>query len=286
MPLAHLKPKSFFCDSGDDVSPYSAKHPLNLVQIANGQADADLATIKAQLLLLTYPGTQQPYPVFLRYFWEFNINAGQVGPPYNNSGLGPNGNNGCFIKPGTLTGIPAEKTAPPLPQQFTNAWNHINMQLSGVAPVPQLTYVWNPNIVDPNLAQISGNAVDPMPYYPGIGSVDWIGVDGYDVIDSTTGQPATFSAIFTRWYDEFSPSTYGKPMMIGETGSCQAYEIPQFTSDQAGYILSLQTYLQSDSWSKIRALPRGAVKTAHLWAVANRTQVGGHFKTAHLNGLR
>jgi hypothetical protein len=30
----------------------------------------------------------------------------------------------------------------------------------------------------------------------------------------------------------------------------------------------------------------GAVKTAHLWALENRTQVGGHFKTARLKGLR
>jgi hypothetical protein len=33
-------------------------------------------------------------------------------------------------------------------------------------------------------------------------------------------------------------------------------------------------------------IPRGAVKTAHLRALENRTQVGGHFKTARLKGLR
>jgi hypothetical protein len=40
------------------------------------------------------------------------------------------------------------------------------------------------------------------------------------------------------------------------------------------------------AFSGFARLPRGAVKTAHLWAVENRTQVGGHFKTARLRSLR
>jgi hypothetical protein len=43
-------------------------------------------------------------------------------------------------------------------------------------------------------------------------------------------------------------------MMIGETASCQAYSIPQYTSDQASYILSLQSNLEAASWKQIRAL--------------------------------
>jgi RNA-directed DNA polymerase len=40
-------------------------------------------------------------------------------------------------------------------------------------------------------------------------------------------------------------------------------------------------------WNRMSSgSPRGAVKTAHLWALENRTQVGGHFKTARLKGLR
>jgi hypothetical protein len=48
---------------GDDAPPNSASTPLNLIQIANGQADPDLANIEAQLMMLEYPGTSNPYPV-------------------------------------------------------------------------------------------------------------------------------------------------------------------------------------------------------------------------------
>jgi hypothetical protein len=42
----------------------------------------------------------------------------------------------------------------------------------------------------------------------------------------------------------------------------------------------------ADERGFLTAIPRGAVKTAHLWALENRTPVGGHFRTARLKGLR
>jgi len=119
---------------GDDLPPYTARQPLDLVGIANGGADPALATIKAQLASLTYPdGTE--YPIILRYFWEFNINAANPGPTYDNQG---NGNNNCF------SGSDSTK----FPSQFKNAWNHIHEQLQGNQPVPNLTWDWNPNVQD------------------------------------------------------------------------------------------------------------------------------------------
>jgi hypothetical protein len=84
---------------GDDAPPNTAKNPLSLIAIVNGSADSDLGIIKAQLASFKYPnGTQ--YPIMLRYFWEFNINAANPAPDYDNAG---NGNNGCFVQPGTKT---------------------------------------------------------------------------------------------------------------------------------------------------------------------------------------
>jgi hypothetical protein len=236
---------------GDDAPPNSAAQPLNLIQIANGEADSDLAIIKAQLLTLTYPGTNLPNPMYVRYFWEFNINAGEPAPNYDNGSINPNGNNGCFVQPGTGTNIPAEPTAPPLP--FIDAWNHIHLQLSGTAPVPQLTYVWNPSVTDADPEYGPGQVVNPLPFYPGDGVVDWIGLDAYQRLTSSSPpEPASFTSLFQPWYNTYSP--HGKPMMIGETASCQAYSIPQYTSDQASYILSLQSNLEAASWKQIRAL--------------------------------
>jgi beta-mannanase len=100
-----------------------------------------------------------------------------------------------------------------------------------------LTWDWNPYIVE-------GAIVDPGPYYPSPGgNVDWIGADGYQQIDPNTGEPKTIGAIFGAWYTEFGNSTYNKPMMIGETGSCEEYQIPLQSTDQVSYINTLSSTL-------------------------------------------
>jgi hypothetical protein len=235
---------------GDDAPPNSASTPLNLIQIANGEADPDLANIKAQLMKLTYAnGT--PYAVVLRWFWEFNINAGQPGPAYDNPLADPNGNNGCFVAPGTETNVPAEPTAPPLSQQFVDAWDHIHQQLSGNQPIPLITYDWNPNVIDSDPQELgTGTIVNPNAYYPGPTEVDWIGADGYDRL--LNNQPKTFSQVFSQWYGWFS--SMGKPMIIGETGSCNQYGSLGFATNQVAYLQDLQSSLETSNWSAIRAV--------------------------------
>jgi beta-mannanase len=125
-----------------------------------------------------------------------------------------NGNNNCFVPQGTKvdSGI-----APALPNQFINAWDHVRSVLLGNQPIPNLTWDWNPNVVD--VAQPAPTPVDPAPYYPGPSNVDWIGADGYDKLYN--GTPLGFSAVFGPFVSEFA--NYGKPIIVGETGSCQQY---------------------------------------------------------------
>lgn len=200
--------------------------PLNLNQIANNQAAVnDLGLIKTALSNLDYtsgPARGKAYPVMLRWFWEFNLNA--VGPGNENN------NGGCF------TGSDSTQ----YPSQFINAWKAIYAQLVGHdTGVPNITFVWNPNV---SKAFSDGAATDAQPFWPGSAYVDWIGVDGYSKEPAGGGNPALFDDIFHGFFEEFA--SYGKPMMITETGSCQQYT-GKYT--QEAYIADAANQITLDS---------------------------------------
>ena len=200
--------------------------------IANGKADSDLGDIRTALLKLTYlpPHANDIYPVMLRYFWEFNDNIG---------GGSGNHNGGCFVTPGTQQppGSSPYTIAPDYPTQFKAAWIQVRAKLLGsIIPVPNITFVWNPDMWDDGLG---GN--DPTNYYPGSAYVDWIGIDGYGKVENSA--PLTFDQVFgsfMAWANN-NVSTLGqKPIMIGETASCAEYAPP---SDQASYLQGAQHVL-------------------------------------------
>lgn len=210
----------------------------DLYQIAQGDANSDLAKIRTALLTLKYPdGT--PYPVMLRYFWEFNLNAADMG--------NENENGGCFVQPSHAGGES-------LPTQFINAWGVVHQQLLGNAtPLPDITFVWNPNVQD------SAN-LDPSPvgfdaYFPE-GQVDWIGADGYSEVPTNPPNPLSFTGVFNGFMtDILGNSQYGQlPILIGETGSCTTYPYPY---DQADYIEAAQNALETQSLSPSYARVRG-----------------------------
>lgn len=101
------------------------------------------------------------------------------------------------------------------PDAFVAAWRHIWTVFHHVG-VPNVVFVWCPAVA----------GVDPAPYYPGDGYVDWIGIDGYD----RTGT-ATFSSLFGAFYTEWVG--HDRPMMVAETGA----QPP----DQAAYVASIGT---------------------------------------------
>ncbi len=92
----------------------------------------------------------------------------------------------------------------------------------------------------------------PWAYYPGSSYVDWIGFDGYSKLGDN-GQPLTFDQIFSGYitYITSNPNTFGtKPIMIGETGSCNQYPSP---NNQASYVNSIQTELDSQTYPSVHA---------------------------------
>ena len=199
------------------------------MDIVNGVDDQDLMAIRAQLL-------QYNYPVMLRWFWEFNLNT--TNPVEN-----PNSNNGCFQTPDPQHSIPALTT------QFQEAFQHVRAVLLGSPPQPNITFIWNPNAWNApgsdNYSDTNTAPVEPWSYYPGANYVDWIAFDGYSRLDSS-GIPYTFDKIFQYDINYVTDPSFGnKPVMIGETGACNNYPVPNNQTWQAQYLSSIQTELDN-----------------------------------------
>jgi len=85
------------------------------------------------------------------------------------------------------------------PELYIQAYRHVHEVISQIAC--NITWVWNPNINDPNNPAAS--------YYPGNDYVDWVAVDGYNW-SGTIPIPQIFSSSLEYL------KTLGKPIMIGE----------------------------------------------------------------------
>jgi len=204
----------------DDATLDKNGKPLDLYEIQHGLANTDLQNIRLQLLQLKAQNGDS-YPVILRYFWEFNINAA------GGQNANTNNNGGCF-------GTDEDYT-----DAFKGAWIQIWNELSNFPSPnrPDVSFDWNPNVND-NSAD-DAQWPDFKPYYPGPSYVDWIGADGYNKEDSN-GNPVQFTGIFNAFYSNITQQVgyYGnglqKPMMIGETGTCQQYTTPH--NDQVSFL--------------------------------------------------
>ncbi len=202
----------------------------DLDQIANGDANADLAAIRSALSTLVYPPGSpyagKPYPIILRWFWEFNLNIDN--PPQD-----PNGNNGCFVD-----GVSGDPTT----TQFIDAWQAIYKGLDGGSGVPNITFMWNPTVA---VASSDGDPPAPDSYWPGNSFVDWIGVDGYSKEPAGSGNPETFNDVFDVFFSDFTGSQWGgKPISISETGACQQYSYPY---DQGSFLHTAQNQIDTTS---------------------------------------
>jgi hypothetical protein len=122
-------------------------------------------------------------PIFLRWYWEFNVPAGQ--------------HTGACLE----LEAPLEKKQ----QDFIAAWRRIwtLFQREGATNV---IWVWNPN------STVPPGALDPRGFYPGDQYVDWIAWDKYD---QQGGTP--FKELFADFIEGYG--RMGKPLLIGETGA-------------------------------------------------------------------
>ena len=161
------------------------KGRIPLVSWNCGDTDEDVAAGKADEMLIARAKDAKQYghPIFLRYYWEFNLPEGQK------------------------TGHCLEMDAPLAKKQadFIAAWRRI-WTIFHDNGADNVIWVWNPN------SMVPPGALDPKGFYPGDQYVDWVGFDKYD---QKGGTP------FVELFDEFIKgySHYGKPMLIGETGA-------------------------------------------------------------------
>jgi beta-mannanase len=138
-------------------------------------------------------------PIILRWFWEMN----------NDGANAPEKATDCL------------NSSDPLATQQANfiaAWIHIwqRCQADGVTNV---TWLWNPAGVENGAAG----------FYPGSQYVDWIGEDNYGYITSSNPKGG-FDGAVHNFYSTFSASTYGKPILIAETGGCPTVQGAYITS--------------------------------------------------------
>jgi hypothetical protein len=138
------------------------------------------------------------HPVFLRWFWEMNLPDTSNGGRFSCYDSATDEPNGRFNA-----------------AQFIAAWRRVRSVFAerGVA---NAVWLWNPS-------GAPGGAPSPAPYYPGDSDVDWVGIDQYDRAD------VTFAQTFTL-YGELA--TYGKPILIAETGALPANQ-PAFLQGAA-----------------------------------------------------
>ena len=89
---------------------------------------------------------------------------------------------------------------------FVAAWRRIHAIFARHG-ADNVIWVWTVNIE-------AGGAVQPSPYYPGAGYIDWIGVDGYFY----PGLPTTFDALFGPTLADLR-THYAQPILVVETGA-------------------------------------------------------------------
>jgi hypothetical protein len=193
---------SWHCDAG------------GLSNVIDGSDDADIDAAASAISALS------PNPVFVRWFWEFNLNIND--PSYN-----PNLDN-CFNpSTGETSGA-----------QFRAAWEHIwqRFQEDGVT---NAAWDWCPD-GSPGAIHRFG-AASMIDYFPA-GYVDWVGVDSYDK------QNASFDTTFTPFISGPTGVPLLKttlPIVINETGvesspspapSATPYTQTMFFTDALAYL--------------------------------------------------
>jgi hypothetical protein len=106
--------------------------------------------------------------------------------------------------------------------QFVAAWQYVWQKFHDNG-VTNAAFVWCPSIQS-----------DASSYYPGNKYVDWIAVDGYDRTFNASPSNNVFINLFQGFYNTWGSSSYGKPIMIGETGGKNG-------GDQAAYLQNIVT---------------------------------------------
>lgn len=165
-------------------------HATPLVQMTPGKlALSQIADGAQDTYLMEYAAAVRAYrePVIISFAAEFNVNWFQWG--YTHAS----------------------------PASFVAAWRHI-VAVFRRAGADNVTWLWNADT-------LTGQAVDPRPWWPGNAYVTWVGLDGYY---SKPGD--TFASLFNKSLTDTRAFT-NKPVFIAETAvsatADRATQIPE-----------------------------------------------------------
>ncbi|GAC1585637.1 MAG: hypothetical protein NVS3B28_08650 [Candidatus Velthaea sp.] len=151
-----------------------------------GDTNAAIASGKDDAIIIARAQAIKAFgsPIFLRWFWEMNLDDTNDAP--RKQCYDPNTDlpNGYFS-----------------PQQYIAAWKHIH-QIFAQQGVTNVVWLWC-------VANAHGG---PSQYYPGDDQVDWVGMDDYDLTD------VSFHDTFFIPSNELAQFQQ-KPFMITETGA-------------------------------------------------------------------
>ncbi|HWC49247.1 MAG TPA: glycosyl hydrolase [Solirubrobacterales bacterium] len=91
-------------------------------------------------------------------------------------------------------------------KEWVAAYRHLHDRLTA----PNVSWIWNPNVYDPNYMTAPGASADPALWYPGDAYVDWMGADGYSY------GTETFAKVFGPTYRLFQELAPDKPIILPE----------------------------------------------------------------------
>ncbi len=179
----------------DDLA--NGRHPVvawncgySNASVAAGQHDADIIAVAKNI-------KAYGQPIFLRWFWEFNLSDASNG-----------GRSACYDP---LTDDPGGYFNA---TNFIAAWRHLH-DVFVAQNVTNVIWLW--------CASSGGSAHAPATaYYPGDAYVDWTGFDGY-ALSANESLTQTFGSMYTT-----VTAMSNKPVMVAETAA--------IGSDQVGWL--------------------------------------------------
>jgi hypothetical protein len=165
-----------------------------------GDTDANIIAGKDDALIAAEAQAFKAFnhPMFLRWFWEMNLN--DLNDPPRTA---------CWDK---NTDLPNGYFSP---QEYIAAWDHVR-SIFVAQGATNVIWEWC-------VAFAHGGAAQ---YYPGDSEVDWVAMDDYDTADNPLEQTFYYLASSLSQFQE-------KPFMINETGAHAANQPAYFTGAAA-----------------------------------------------------
>lgn len=226
----------------------TGNNPLTIIpRIAAGKYDSEITGFANEVKTQLSPYGH----ILIRPFWEFNF----TGSEWNDVHYGNN------------------------PAVFIAAWRRF-VNIFRANHVGNVKWLWNPIRIGGSQAQ------DPVPYYPGNGYVDWIGIDAYpknrwltlQQLLTTSGGSSSFD-----WYQTFS--AYGKPLMVGEVGILPANDYKGGAPSRATWWADVRDELRH-SLTQIRAIEYFDSDTNYDWRYDAPGTAPGDSGADALNAVR